>query len=397
MRKLAPRDLEIGMITTEPVITPSGQTLAPERSVVTRQLINRMKLYRIPYAIVEGEDTQADISAEASSVTSKPEPEPSPQEPANVPADSPQPTQKVPKTHAEESKTHSQKVAASSEFRDFQIQYIQAISQMKLSFSAAIQENRPIDAEVLLSSVSDLFRSRSTIAELFDMLFNMRALTDSVYAHCLNVALISRMIGRWLKYERHDLDVLTLAGLLHDIGKLMIPTEILNKPGALSDEEFAKIKEHPKLGYEILKRQTTLDSRIRKAALMHHERCDGSGYPTGLTEDFIDNYAMIVAIADVYDAMTAARSYRSPMCPFEVISCFERDGFQKYHTRYIVTFLKQIATTYQSNRVILSDGRGCNIVMINPNALSRPIVQFDDNTCLDLSTAGSDLYIKAVM
>ena len=106
---------------------------------------------------------------------------------------------------------------------------------------------------------------------------------------------------------------------------------------------------------------------------------------------------MIVAIADVYDAMTAARSYRSPMCPFEVISCFERDGFQKYHTRYIVTFLKQIATTYQSNRVILSDGRGCNIVMINPNALSRPIVQFDDNTCLDLSTAGIDLYIKAVM
>ena len=103
---------------------------------------------------------------------------------------------------------------------------------------------------------------------------------------------------------------------------------------------------------------------------------------------------MIVAIADVYDAMTAARSYRSPLCPFEVISKFEEDGFQKYHTKYILVFLKQIASTYQSNRVILS---GCTIVMLNQNALSRPIVQFDDKSCLDLSTASRDLYIKAVL
>lgn len=375
MRRLAPNDLEVGMITTEPVVTPSGQTLSPKGTAVTRQLINRMKLYRVPYATVEGDDT-ADRPAD---------PEPGTKE------------VKTPKTHAEESKTHSQKVAASSEFHDFQIRYIQAINQMKISFSAAVRNNEPIDTHALLFMVSDLFRSRHTIAELFDMLFNMRSLTDSVYAHCLNVALISRMIGRWLKFERHDLDVLTLAGLLHDIGKLMIPDEILNKPGALSDEEFARIKQHPKLGYEILKQQETLDSRIKKAALMHHERCDGSGYPTGLTEDFIDNFAMIVAIADVYDAMTMARSYRSPMCPFEVISSFERDGFQKYHTRYIMTFLQQIAATYQNNRAILSDGRGCTIVMINQHALSRPIVQFDDNTCLDLSTAGSSLFVKAVL
>ena len=232
---------------------------------------------------------------------------------------------------------------------------------------------------------------------MFDMLYNMRSITDSVYAHCLNVALISRMIGRWLKLERHDLDVLTAAGLIHDIGKLCIPEEVLNKPGALTDEEFALIRQHPKLGYDVLKNQHSLDPRIKKAALMHHERSDGSGYPSGVTEDFIDNYAMIVAIADVYDAMTAARAYRAPLCPFEVISNFEKDGFQKYNTRYILTFLKQMATTYQSNRVILSDGRSGKIVMLNQNCLSRPIIQFDDNSCLDLSTASKDLYIKAVL
>ena len=80
-----------------------------------------------------------------------------------------------------------------------------------------------------------------------------------------------------------------------------------------------------------------------------------------------------------------------------MISKFEEDGFQKYHTKYILVFLKQIASTYQSNRIILSDGRGCTIVMLNQNALSRPIVQFDDKSCLDLSTASRDLYIKAVL
>lgn len=383
MRKIETRQLEEGMITVEPVVTPLGQPLAPAGSIITRQLINRMKLYRVEYAAVEGEEPPA------------PAPEPKVEtKPVKEPAE---PPKKEAKTHAQESKTHSQKVAASDEFHTFQIEYVQIVGLMKQTFTAAVQENHPIDTQLLLSQVADLFQSRKTIVEMFDMLYNMRTVTDSVYAHCLNVALISRMIGRWLHFERHELDVLTIAGLLHDIGKLLIPDEVLNKPGALTDEEFALIKKHPKLGYDILKRQTELDSRIAKAALMHHERCDGSGYPTGLTEDFIDNFAMIVGIADVYDAMTAARSYRAPLCPFQVISNFEKDGFQKYHTKYILVFLKQIAAAYQSNRAILSDGRGCTIVMLNQNSLSRPIVQFDDNSCLDLSTASKDLYIKAVL
>lgn len=380
MRTLEPRELEIGMMTAAPVQTPIGQILAPANTLVTRQLINRMKLYRVE---------EVSVYEEESKPVTKTAQEPETHKPVEQP--------RQPKTHAEESKTHSQKVAASPEFRDFQFAYFACIQKMKDAFTAAADHNEPIDTGDLLASVSELFRSRNTIIELFDMLYNMRTITDSVYAHCLNVSLISRMIGRWLKLQPHDLDVLTIAGLLHDIGKLKIPEEILNKPGFLSDEEFALVRQHPKYGYEILKNQPDMDPRIKKTALMHHERCDGSGYPTGLSEDFIENFAMIVAIADVYDAMTAARSYRAPLCPFQVISSFEKEGYQKYYTRYILTFLKQIAVAYQSNRVILSDGRGCNIIMLNQNDLSRPIVQLDDNTCIDLSTASKDLYIKAVL
>ncbi len=384
MRTLEPKELEIGMVTAQPVKTPVGQILAPANTVITRQLINRMKLYRVESACVYGDDPQP--------VEETPQEVGTPKEP---PKETPKSRQ--PKTHAEESKTHSQKVAASPEFRDFQFKYFSCIEKMKASFTAALDHNEPIDTNDLLSSVSELFLSRNTIIELFDMLYNMRTITDSVYAHCLNVALISRMIGRWLKLQSHNLDALTIAGLLHDIGKLKVPEDILNKPGFLTDEEFAQIRQHPKYGYEILKNQPNMDPRIKKTALMHHERCDGSGYPTGLSEDFIENFAMIVAIADVYDAMTAARSYRAPLCPFQVINNFEKEGYQKYYTQYILTFLKQIAAAYQSNRVILSDGRGCNIIMLNQNDLSRPIVQLDDNTCIDLSKADKDLYIKAVL
>ncbi len=417
MRKLELKELEIGMITAEPVMTPLGQETAPAGAEITEQLLDQMKLYRVEYVTVESDEPDSEPAdfpqqtAEAGIQTEpqQPEAESLPQEDSRVQEESlsqenpqqeepqPKPEPALKTTHAQKSKTHSQKVAASSEFRTFQIQYVQATDQMKRAFTAAVENNQEIDTKLLLGSVADLFRSRNTISELFDMIYNMRTVADSVYAHCLNVALISRMIGRWLKYEQHDLDILTLAGLLHDIGKLMIPEEILNKSDSLTDEEFAQIKQHPKLGYELLKLQPNMDSRIKKAALMHHERSDGSGYPSSLTDDFIDSYAMIVGIADVYDAMTAARAYRSPLCPFEVIANFEQDGLQKYHTKYILKFLQQIAATYQSNRVILSDGRSCNIVLINQNSLSRPLVQFDDNSCLDLATASKDLYIKSVL
>lgn len=376
MYTLTPRELEPGMITADQVKTPIGQVLCSSGTELTRQLINRMKLYRVELVAVMGEPPvqQAPI-------------QPAPAQPA--------PTQSVPKTYAQESKTHSQKVAASDEFRDFQLQYFSAIDKLKAVFNDVASPHISINTSELMHAVSDLYRSRNTIIELFDMLYNMRIVEDAVYAHCLNVGLISRMIGRWLKYSSADLDILTLAGLLHDIGKTRIPDEILNKPGKLTDEEFALIKQHPKFGYDMLKNQP-IDQRIKKAALMHHERCDGSGYPNAVTEDFIDETAMIVGIADVYDAMTAARAYRAPLCPFQVISIFEEEGFQKYNTKFILTFLKQIAGAYQNNRVILSDGRGCTIVMLNQHALSRPMVQLDDNTILDLSTH-RDLYIKSVL
>ena len=378
MKKLTPRELKPGMVALEAVTTPLGQILAPAGTELTRQLINKMKLYNTEYAVVDVPDEPEEAPAKT---------------PVAEPVTAPAP--KEPKTHIEESKTHSQKIVESGEFRDFQMDYSRALSYLKDVFEGVANKSYTIEETELIKRVSPLFVSRNTITEVFDMLHQMHSLDDSVYAHCINVALVSRMIGRWLHFEQHDLDTLTCCGLLHDIGKIKIPDEILNKPGKLTDDEFNIVKAHTKFGYELLRNQN-IDSRIKRSALMHHERYDGSGYPNGLTAELLSDFAMIVAIADVYDAMTAARSYRVPLSPFQVIANFEKDGFQKYHTKYIYIFLQRIASTYQNNRVLLNDGRACKIVMLNQNSLSRPIVQFDDGECLDLSSQ-SDLQITKIL
>jgi len=387
MITLTPQELSPGMILAYSVVTPAGQILGEAGSEVTRQLINRMKLYRVETATVT-ESPSETIPAEATPVIAAPE---DPSEPVAPPK--PEPIEVH--THINETKTAKQKVAESTAFMGFQMEYYRAIDVLKHAFSDTIDGHLPLDANRLLETIRPLFAERTTIVELFDMLNNLRALDDTIYAHSVNVALIARMLGRWLKFDKSTLDLVTQAGLIHDIGKCLIDEDVLNKKGSLTDEEFALIKSHPRLGYNLIK-PMDLDSRIKKATLQHHERCDGSGYPTGLDEDNIDDIAMVIAIADVYDAMTAARTYRTPLCAFQVIAKFEDEGFSKYPTKYIMTFLSQIAATYQSNRVVLNDGTPCKIIMLNKNDLSRPVVRLDDNTCIDLS-ARRDLHIKAII
>lgn len=370
MKEYQTKDLLPGMVTAIPVRTKRGQLIINPNVELTRTLISRLEFYGIASVQI----------TENKQVATPMEP---PKDPAYFPAKSPV-----------SDASYSQKLKSSPEFQRFQVDFTLRSQDLKNCFDAYLSDGGTVNKEELLSKTISLVNPKQTTLDVFDMLHNMRQVNDSTYAHSLNVAIISRIIGKWLHFSNEELDTLTLAGLLHDIGKTKIPDEVLNKDGKLTDEEFQMIRNHPKYGYDILKSQP-LNSHIKKAALMHHERCDGSGYPMGLTMEEIDDYALIIAIADVYDAMTAARSYRAPLCPFEVIAEFEKDGLQKYKPKYILTFLENIANAYQNNRVMLSDGTSARIVLLNHRRLSKPLVQLDDGACIDLEK--SPLYIKAII
>ena len=243
-------------------------------------------------------------------------------------------------------------------------------------------KNTEVNLERMLKDVNKIIESNKTGNNMLDVLNCMRGYDDLTYVHSMNVALICNMIAGWLNYSESDTDLLTAAGLLHDIGKVKIPKEIICKPGKLTDSEYEIIKNHTVFGYEILK-DCQIDRRIKNAALMHHERYDGRGYPNGLSGNQIDEIARIVAVADVYDAMTADRVYREGIYPFDVIGYFQNE-IAVYDPKYLLLFLEKTAETYVSNKVLLTDGKEAKILMINKAALGRPVVMTGEEI-IDLS------------
>lgn len=284
----------------------------------------------------------------------------------------------------------------SDENHNAQVIYAKMLGSLKENFNNIITGKfSAVTKNSLLAEAGQLFQSHSSV-KLFDLLRTLRGNDDTVYAHSINVGMIARVLGKWLKMSNDDLDTLTIAGFLHDIGKLTIPPEVLTKTGKLTDEEFAKIRKHPLNSYKILSTIPNIDKRILYAALQHHERYDGSGYPDHLKGDRIDDFAAIMAIADVYDAMTASRSYRSAKCAFEVIDDFEKDGFQKYNAKFIMTFLQHIADYYNNSVVMLSNEQTARIIYINSQALSRPMVKLNSGDIIDLSKE-RELHIVSTM
>lgn len=265
-------------------------------------------------------------------------------------------------------------VRTSPEFKEFQYIYAAEEATLRRKLNAVLAKNEPLDVDSLIGSAMNIIANTKGRMSIFDMLHNMYEFDDSTYSHCLNVALICHLFAGWMKMDEQETRMATACGLLHDMGKLLVDQDIIQKPDTLTNEEFDEIKKHPEAGYRLLKEHHA-DEIICKVALMHHERCDGSGYPAALKDEQIEDYAKMVAIADVYDAMTSNRVYRGPMCPFKVIENFEANGYQKYGTHFLLPFLENIANTYLTSPCRLSDGRAGTIIFINKQKLSRPTIK----------------------
>ncbi|MFZ5353778.1 MAG: HD-GYP domain-containing protein [Bacillota bacterium] len=235
-----------------------------------------------------------------------------------------------------------------------------------------------------------------TLSDVINYLHLVRPLDDYTYSHSLNVSLIAIIIAKWLNLSKKEVDEIATAGLLHDIGKTKVSQDLLSKPGRLTDQEFELIKKHTILGYDLIEKARDASAQIKLSVLMHHEKIDGTGYPLGVTDTEIPEFAKIIAVADIYDAMTSNRSYREKMCPFEVIKNFEMQTFGKLDTKVLTVFLKNIATSYLGDFVELSNGEIAEVVFINPSRVWQPIVK-SGNEYIDLSKPNNKLYIKQIV
>lgn len=279
----------------------------------------------------------------------------------------------VPKPTYERVYTPS-KIKETKEFKAFKENYEREVEQLEATFQDIISmQAQKIGISELCQKATCMLDDTRGGIHVFDILHNMRDYDDSTFNHSMNVALICNVFADWMHMSAMEKEIATVCGLLHDIGKLRIPEQIVKKASRLTDEEYDLIKTHPMEGYNILFESRFISS-VQNAALMHHERSDGSGYPLGLKGNQIDKFAKMVAIADVYDAMTAARVYRGALCPFKVIEMFEQEGLSMFDPEYILVFLENIVQTYIRNWVRLSNGHEGEIVMLNKQKLARPVV-----------------------
>lgn len=158
---------------------------------------------------------------------------------------------------------------------------------------------------------------------------------EYTFLHSIAVSALMVHFGRFLKFDEQTVRVLGVAGLLHDIGKMVMPDALLSKKSALTDEEMAEIRTHPVRGYELLSRQGDMPQIVLDVCLHHHERIDGKGYPFGLSDKQISPSARIAAICDVYDAMTSARSYKRAWTPAETLRMMQKS--EGHFDRHLLT------------------------------------------------------------
>ncbi|MCL2350709.1 MAG: HD-GYP domain-containing protein [Defluviitaleaceae bacterium] len=247
----------------------------------------------------------------------------------------------------------------------------------------ALTNNESVDIDEIYDITESLVNGVQDKKDVFTYMWFLQDFDDHTFVHSNNVSILANTFGRWLKLSEDELKMLTVAGLLHDLGKLDIPKHILNKPGKLDEQEFEIIKSHPMLGYEKVKDQD-LPEEVKKAILMHHERIDGSGYPNGLSGDEIHKFAKIIAICDIYDAMCSKRPHRDKRCPFTVISRFEKDMIGFLDTEMLFVFLENIAQNYIGAWAKLTNGRNAEIMLINPNSISKPYVRYENGEVISL-------------
>lgn len=342
-KRIGINEAQINMLVAEDIYNNDGQLIFPAKSRLNERAITRMRFHSIPFIKIFIEEEQSD-KASASSSAAEPE------------------------------KSYFDKLRDTDEFQQFNRNFTSVATEFERELTRVINSGADTNCDRLAAGVERILKSCRTGIQVFDLLHCTRNYDEVVFAHSLNVALISGVLGSWLNFSPEDLRVLIKCGIYHDIGKLAIPKEIVDKAGPLSAEEYTIMKSHTMRGYNILK-NLKLDKRIKLVAMMHHERCDGSGYPLAVKSDQIEVMTKIIAIADVYEAMTAPRKYRKAKCPFEAVKIFESSGLSLYDTGYLMTFLEHITQCYMGYRVRLNDGSIGTIVYTNKQAYSRPLVQ----------------------
>ncbi|NEW07114.1 HD-GYP domain-containing protein [Paenibacillus sp. SYP-B3998] len=272
---------------------------------------------------------------------------------------------------------------------------VQKATQYAKDLFERIQTHKKIPLLEIKNDLIPIIQEAAEHPDLFQLFQAVKAKDEYTHRHNIGVGILSTLIGKWLNLPDSDVALLSLAATLHDVGKVQISQEILMKPGKLTREEFDEMKRHTVLGYNMLKDTVGLNYRVALVALQHHERADGSGYPLKLKDAQLDRMSRIVAVADIFHAMSSKRPYHEMMPFYEVVSRMRQGFFGELDPHIVSVFLSNMVKSLIGRKVLLTDGRWGEVIYINPSDDTNPLVKVEE-TFLDLSRE-RHIHIKEVI
>lgn len=232
-------------------------------------------------------------------------------------------------------------------------------------------------AKVLVKEMADNITISSNIMQWLTYLKERHEYT---LTHSINVCILALTFGRHMKLERHDLELLGLGALLHDIGKIKVPSEILDKPGRLTAEEFEIMKSHPVEGYKILEIDEQMPPESLEIVLHHHERINGEGYPDRMEGDHISLITKMASIVDVYDAITSDRCYHDAISPHKALQDIYSWTKNDFDKQLVEQFMSCMGLYPVGTIVELNDGQTGIVLSVTENTRLRPIVLLIKNS-----------------
>ena len=232
-----------------------------------------------------------------------------------------------------------------------------------------------INSQDLKNVVEDITDELVLNEDVLLNLVSLKSTSNYTYEHSVNVSVISIALGKILGYSKNELFKLGMGGMLHDVGKTLIPEEIINKPAKLTDYEYQLIKEHSELGFNYLQQINSVSPLSRIVVYSHHERVDGSGYPRGLKGDKIHEFARVAAIADVFDALTSDRVYRDRWPTYKAAEYIMNHTEELFDYQLVKKFLPQVSFYPNGSEIILSSGHRAVVRGQNVGFPTRPVLR----------------------
>ncbi|MBL0512497.1 Cyclic di-GMP phosphodiesterase response regulator RpfG [compost metagenome] len=270
----------------------------------------------------------------------------------------------------------SARPAGSGEGRELKIRRLyQEARELQGKFIRHLKAGEPIDITPLAAVAEEMVDTMFTHGDAMLCLARIRAKDAYLMEHSMNVAILLANFGRYLGLERSVLKELTLGGLLHDVGKIMTPDEVLNKPGKLTDEEFGVMRQHVVHSYDILSNTAGITPTMLEVAANHHERLDGTGYPQRLKGDQLSLYTRMSGIVDVYDAVTADRVYKQGMQPTQAFRILLKGINQHFDAELVTKFIKCMGVYPVGTLVQLSNQRLAVVMQRNEQQPLKPLVK----------------------